>query len=83
MYTQSGIYEIRDLWKKEINNIDNEKLRSFWLSIHNRLLYDTQLEDWQLAQYKHILSLANKDAKDVCIITLIIFFGYGVHISMV
>ena len=69
MYTQSGIYEIRDLWKKEINNIDNEKLRSFWLSIHNRLLYDTQWEDWQLAQYKHILSLANKDAKDVCIIT--------------
>ena len=63
MYTQSGIYEIRDLWKKEINNIDNEKLRSFWLSIHNRLLYDTQWEDWQLAQYKHILSLANKDAK--------------------
>ena len=26
MYTQSGIYEIRDLWKKEINNIDNVTL---------------------------------------------------------
>ena len=26
MYTQSGIYEIRDLWKKEINNIDKDQL---------------------------------------------------------
>ncbi len=67
--TQSGIYEIRDLWKEEINNIHDKKLKSLWLAVYNRLLYDTQWEDWQLGQYKHILSLANKDAKDICIIT--------------
>ena len=67
--TQSGIYEIRDLWKKEIDNIGNGAVRSFWLAICNRLGYDTFWEGWQLKQYKHILSLANKDAKDICIIT--------------
>lgn len=67
--TQSGIYEIRDSWKEEINNIHDKKLKSLWLAVYNRLLYDTQWEDWQLEQYKHMLSLANKDARDICIIT--------------
>jgi hypothetical protein len=67
--SQKGIYDLRDEWMNEIQNIEDESVREVWVSIYHRLLYDTQWENWQLSQYKKILSLADHSASDICIVT--------------
>ena len=63
-----GIYNIRDSWSGLMTRWPKSYQR-FWNSIYWRLIYDTQWEQWQLEQYKHILSLADSSKKDICIIT--------------
>ena len=63
-----GIYTIRDkCW--ELIKQGSPEDRQFLSSIYLRLLYDTQWEKFQIQQYKYLLSLANPNAKDICIIT--------------
>ena len=43
--SQKGIYDLRDEWMNEIQNIEDESVREVWVSIYHRLFYDTQWEN--------------------------------------
>lgn len=67
--TNNGTYSFRDQWFAEIKAIEDPELRELWMSIYYRTSYDTPWEDWQMFQYRNILSLADRTAKDICLIT--------------